>query len=631
VLFRSSDSQWMQLQESTAIAMVSLLEGCRDRTIPVAVANEFDFKNLFDILGDAKIALTSTPEATEANDIDQLEAAFAIVCFLLTIRDFVPDVAEKIREKADIMGPFEKEVGHIEINHDGLLERVFFRIPGVCNNLTEHSKQKVLWSVDRSGPGKKVEDFLSYSQDLEDEMIHQDSLKTNKFLIRLAQIDFDHYGILIAFWFALAINLIMFFQYTLPGDEVLAASLRARAEGCDAEADPDLPGACPDINLDVYDMYLPPGYMGLVLFLGFILTSVELIRLILFIAQFAKLIIAKGFRDQSITATFSKEHPPLSRAISFFWASIFLCRSTRFMANVSLFVFGIMGLFVSPLFFCVHLFNTVEISIDLQNVLRAVTKNGKSLAVTAIFGVMIVYLFAIWGFTSFRNHYETDDGDYLCLNLFQCTVVTLNGGLRKGDVGEIMQDTEWGNSAFIMFQFLYFALVITIMLNIIFGIIIDTFGELRQKKADTDDDILNRCFICSIDRYTFDRYSQGGFESHIKKEHNMWQYIFFVVHLNTKDPNQFTGPESYVKSMIDNGDVSWFPVNQAIQLAEHIARQEQSQRDLTCVVNDTATRTQEVDLQATQPLTCLYYPNESCSLIGKLINWSHPTQHFTRH
>ncbi len=163
---------------------------------------------------------------------------------------------------------------------------------------------------------------------------------------------------------------------------------------------------------------------------------------------------------------------------------------------------------------------------------------------------------------SFRNHYETDDGDLLCLNLMQCTITTLNGGLRKGDVGEVMSDTEWGNPPFIAFQFAYFAVVITILLNIIFGIIIDTFGELRQRKADTEEDIANKCFICSIDRYTFDRYTQGGFLVHIKEEHNMWQYIFFMVHLNVKDPNNYTGAESFVKSCVDNLDASWFPVSQ---------------------------------------------------------------------
>ena len=40
------------------------------------------------------------------------------------------------------------------------------------------------------------------------------------------------------------------------------------------------------------------------------------------------------------------------------------------------------------------------------------------------------------------------------------------------------------------------------------------------------------------------------FEFHISREHNLWHYLDFIVHLNTKDTTEFTGPESYVYKMI---------------------------------------------------------------------------------
>ena len=40
------------------------------------------------------------------------------------------------------------------------------------------------------------------------------------------------------------------------------------------------------------------------------------------------------------------------------------------------------------------------------------------------------------------------------------------------------------------------------------------------------------------------------FEEHIQMEHNMWHYLYFVVHLRIKDKTEFTGPESYVYSCI---------------------------------------------------------------------------------
>eukprot|EP00299_Pterocystis_sp_00344_P020311 c9964_g1_i1.p1 GENE.c9964_g1_i1~~c9964_g1_i1.p1 ORF type:complete len:1731 (-),score=431.55 c9964_g1_i1:75-5267(-) len=593
------DKQWMQLHESTAITLLALLEGCRDKAVPVNIANEFDFENLFNILEESQDALTAPATSSDEENedaVDKLEMAFAIVCFLMTIREYVPDVRKKMEENMDIIEPYYKETGRIEINHDGDLERVFFRIPSICHNLTERSKYFVLWQVDRSSPGKKVEDFVRYADDLEAEMRHQETLKHNATFLKLSKFNFDARGTTIAFWLALFINMIMFFHYTLPQDSELQAALRARRDGCDAELDPQ-EGGCPDVNLDRYQAYLAPGWFALIIILGLVLTAVEGVRFGLFVSQFAKLIVLKGFKTRGLNMQWEEwsTASKFEKVRTVLWTVYFLLHSTKFVSALLLFVFGLLGLFASPLFFSVHLLNTVEMSIDLKNVLRAVTLNGKSLAITSIFGVMIVYLFAIWGFLAFRNHYETDDGDLLCLNLMQCTITTLNGGLRKGDVGEVMKDTEWGNPPFIAFQFAYFAVVITILLNIIFGIIIDTFGELRQIKADTEDDIANKCFVCSIDRYTIDRYTQGGFAAHILDDHNMWQYVFFMVHLNVKDENNYTGAESFVKSLIKAQDASWFPVNQAIKLSEHMAQQERAQTELRSVVNETATRTGELD------------------------------------
>ena len=48
-----------------------------------------------------------------------------------------------------------------------------------------------------------------------------------------------------------------------------------------------------------------------------------------------------------------------------------------------------------------------------------------------------------------------------------------------------------------------------------------------------------------INRTEFDNKAVT-FEEHLKKEHNMWDYLKFIVLLKVKDPTEFTGPESYV-------------------------------------------------------------------------------------
>lgn len=59
----------------------------------------------------------------------------------------------------------------------------------------------------------------------------------------------------------------------------------------------------------------------------------------------------------------------------------------------------------------------------------------------------------------------------------------------------------------------------TILLNILFGIIIDTFAQLRDDKDTVEDDIRNVCFICGIDRTTIELETEEGFDFHTEKDH----------------------------------------------------------------------------------------------------------------
>lgn len=59
------------------------------------------------------------------------------------------------------------------------------------------------------------------------------------------------------------------------------------------------------------------------------------------------------------------------------------------------------------------------------------------------------------------------------------------------------------------------------------------------------------CFLCfaGLERDKFDNKTVS-FEEHIKSEHNMWHYLYFLVLVKVKDPTEYTGPESYVAQMI---------------------------------------------------------------------------------
>ena len=66
-----------------------------------------------------------------------------------------------------------------------------------------------------------------------------------------------------------------------------------------------------------------------------------------------------------------------------------------------------------------------------------------------------------------------------------------------------------------IFDLLFYFGIIIIVLNLIFGVIIDTFADLRNEKQKKDDIIRNTCFICGLERRQFDNRSIS-FETHIQ-------------------------------------------------------------------------------------------------------------------
>ena len=88
---------------------------------------------------------------------------------------------------------------------------------------------------------------------------------------------------------------------------------------------------------------------------------------------------------------------------------------------------------------------------------------------------------------------------------------------------------------------------------------------MRDKKYQIDYDKNNVCFICSLDRYLFDK-NADGFENHIRRDHNVWSYLYFMYILKRKDPTEFNGIESYVFKRILLEDISWIPLKNSLSL-----------------------------------------------------------------
>lgn len=83
------------------------------------------------------------------------------------------------------------------------------------------------------------------------------------------------------------------------------------------------------------------------------------------------------------------------------------------------------------------------------------------------------------------------------------------------------------------------------------------------------DNISNRCFICDLERHHFDM-NANGFEQHILAEHHIWNYVYYIYHIQCIEATEHNGIESYVQSRILINDHTWFPNGQAIALLNSI-------------------------------------------------------------
>lgn len=72
---------------------------------------------------------------------------------------------------------FSRHCTSVEVVRDGVMERMFFAIPPICNNLTGKTKHTFVWEVERDTASRKIEGLFSWYPQLLAEMLHQQWLR----------------------------------------------------------------------------------------------------------------------------------------------------------------------------------------------------------------------------------------------------------------------------------------------------------------------------------------------------------------------------------------------------------------------------------------------------------------------
>eukprot|EP00049_Salpingoeca_infusionum_P018394 m.357042 g.357042 ORF g.357042 m.357042 type:complete len:2607 (+) comp17695_c0_seq1:174-7994(+) len=461
-------------------------------------------------------------EFTKRNYIDEL---------LERIETFVyPVYKDSDPVEEEDVEDLQKMLSSIEIQYEGQVHRVYF-FNHWKNEIRDDVKEETKWNIERGAPAERYEDFLGRAKTIVADIKYQRSIKQSSPFAN-ALLDWSDvwgYGLLIV---TMILNILVLADWT---------------------ADVSYLNRIP-ITSPWYDSALL-AFGAIHLFLSLLVTSSYFV---LKPPSLHATLMSLPFGSRLIDK-YNIEEPSGTRESPFSISSIY---------HLCLVLFSILGIFYYGYFYCFHLLHVIVGNDILLRVIKAVTLNGISLLWVAALMVIVIYIYSLVSFAFLRRNFNVEDGAF-CQTEFQCFVTSLRLGLMSGGgLGEALpafteSPSEPGWRTF--FDLSYFIIVTIIGLNVVFGIIVDTFSELRDDKFQKRELMEGQCFICGIDANDFERHADG-FGTHYHEEHNMWDYVAFFLHLDAKEETEYTAHEQYVQELFEVDNYTFLPSNKALSL-----------------------------------------------------------------
>eukprot|EP00039_Didymoeca_costata_P001936 m.56376 g.56376 ORF g.56376 m.56376 type:complete len:2661 (+) comp11036_c1_seq1:86-8068(+) len=463
---------------------------------------------------------------------------------------------------------FEKKDCTIEILRDGAILKLHFPGARWKPYLRSEVKDALQWKVDRTSPGDKIRSFVAETKTIIADILYEkrqvDSSAIARFLIRGSSNWRD---------------LLLFLSFLI--NIIMLSSWSARTD-------------YNDVTPDTF-----ASYDSLLYILGtFHLIAALLVCLAHWVVtppSFVPVIESVPYLPQTLTAL-SLYKSPEGHAANRTRISVLSPSNLYYMGLV---IFSILGLFTSGYLYSLHLLHIVDGNDTLQRVVQAVTKNGKSLLWVALLMIIVIYQYSLWAFAFYRKSFDPMEGAY-CETEFQCFITSIRLGMMSGGgLGEALPIPEIynfrGPGVRTIFDLSFFIIITTIGMNVVFGIIVDTFSELRDEKYAVEEAMKSECFICSIKAYEFEK-NGTGFDNHIRKEHNIWNYIYFLLHLDEKDPTDYNSNENYIyQRLVVEDQYDIFPVNKALALTNTDSEEDQFHDRVLTLLENQASRLSAIE------------------------------------
>eukprot|EP00045_Choanoeca_perplexa_P018056 m.276491 g.276491 ORF g.276491 m.276491 type:complete len:2614 (+) comp17698_c0_seq3:125-7966(+) len=538
--------------------VLSMMENSDEETRETAqeIEDTLDIKRVFETLyryghlQDQGVEWV-TDEDNDEDPVTATEIAYAYFNILLRLQDFTGQdyrtskehhPSKASQEDKDIYDAMSERAVSIEILRDGKLHKVHI-LNQWKDAIRSEVKHQLVWEVDRSSPSNRLHDFVDRCKNIMADIQYQRRMEGWS-TVTWTISKFSRTWANLMLLMTIIINIFILATWKAPV----------------SWADPE-----PEYSISWYDEGL--AIMGTIhiVFTLLVATAYFLLNPPSFSAA-----IQSIFGDEdTIQATYPTfmatsltellDDSPGTKTSPF---------SLMFLYHVALIVFSILGVFYHGYFYCFALFHIVVGNAILVRVIRAVTQNSKSLLWLAVLLVIVIYVYSLISFAFLRKSFDEAEGAY-CQTAFQCFITSLRlglisgGGLGEALPAETMSFVEPAVKT--IFDLSYFIIVTIIGLNLVFGVIVDTFSELRDEAHEINEARNSECFISGLKADEFERYG-NGFGPHVNHEQNMWHYLAFFLHLAEKDETEYTSHESYVAEYFNQGEIKFFPQNRAMAL-----------------------------------------------------------------
>lgn len=272
-----------------------------------------------------------------------------------------------------------------------------------------------------------------------------------------------------------------------------------------------------------------------------------------------------------------------------FWGYnlLFILRSKIFVWHLFYFAICVLSLF-NPIISALQLLDITLNSDTVGRITIVIWHNAQQFMWTITMLLITIYIYTMIAFFYLKDRFVSDKYGNFCDDAYECFISILNVGLRAGggiaeEIEPVIYDPNDRLKYLIysLFDLSFYIIIILMLLNFIFGMIIDAFVELRNRKNRVDEDKKNVCFICGIQRSEYERFA--NFDRHIKEEHNHWHYIAYLLYLRHKskvEPTEMTDTENYVLGKYLEKDSTWIPIGRSIILERQQDKQEKAEEEV---------------------------------------------------